>query len=397
MSLVATAVVMAILIGITGYVVFAGPVLVPGPTSVENLPTGSANSSVISTGGPPVSSTHFNGTSLSQSSTTLAYSTNATSPPEAATVMLDYIPGAQHALFYEAEKQGYYQTEGLSVGIKPGIGSASTVGSVADGQAQFGFVDASTAINSISSGAGVQIIGAVTDSQPFAVFYLSNSGINSTKDLEGKTYCGSVASADHVMFPAFAAKAGINVTTIKFMNVDPPFYSLLAAGECQFTTDFLYGLPNYQAALNQSTTNASVRYFLYSSYGIDPYGYVLIANDNVITTNPNLVERFVNATYAGLQYVLNNRQQALNDTVSIIPGATPGTEQPRFAIFINESTPLLNQTTYRASDPRTLGLIDPALLNQTAAYTVEYLKAKPVPASQIFTNDFLTCDPSKCG
>jgi NitT/TauT family transport system substrate-binding protein len=409
--------IMVILIIGAGIMVFAGPSFIGGPTKVVNLSIRSStsvsssmaqvvnsttvSSSIAATATNRTVAGRGNTTTRTQSASSSTTSINATptAPPSKATVMLESSMGAQHALFYEAKNQGYYAKQALEVNIEPGTGSAATIGTVAAGEAQFGFVDASTAINSISAGADVQIIGAITQTQPFAVFYLNSSGISSPADLDGKTYCSSAAGASHVMFPAFAKSAGVNASTIKYMNVNPPYYSLLISGECQFTTGSLYDLGGYEAAANQSgLAPSSVRYFTYSSHGITPYGFVLIANDKVVSTDPNLVEQFVNATYQGLQYVLDNQQTALNYMMTIIPGALLPVQQVKLHTFVNASEPLMRSSSYSSTDPRTLGLMNTSLMNQTAAYTVTYLKAKPIPSSLVYyTNDFLNCTSSKCG
>jgi ABC-type nitrate/sulfonate/bicarbonate transport system substrate-binding protein len=402
-GIVAAAVVMAILIVGAGVLVFAGPLNVGAPSPAVNLSattTRNASSSSSTTIARVVNatlSTSANGVAAQGQSQSINLTAEA--PPEVASVMLDASPGAQHALFYEAKQQGYYAEQGLQVNIVPGTGSAATIGSVAAGRVEFGMADATTAVTAISGGAGIQIIGVITQTQPFAVFYLRSSGISSPSALQGKTYCSSTAAGDHVVFPAFAKSAGINTTTIKFMNFNPPFYSLLVSGTCGFTTGALYDLGGYQAAANESGLPAgSIQYMTYSSVGVNPYGFVLIANNNVVKTDPNLVERFVNATYQGEQYVLGNQGPTLAYMTGIIPGGSMAVQSLQLSTFVNASMPLMNSPSYKQTDARTLGIINSTLMNQTASNTVKYLNAEPIPASQAYySSSFLTCTKSECG
>ena len=60
------------------------------------------------------------------------------------------------------------------------------------------------------------------DAAPFGVYALKSSGIKTPKDLEGKKLGAPVFDASFKLFPAFAAKVGIDKSKVTHINLQPP-------------------------------------------------------------------------------------------------------------------------------------------------------------------------------
>src|SRR5690606_30161601 len=60
------------------------------------------------------------------------------------------------------------------------------------------------------------------DIAPFGVYALKSSGIKTPKDLEGKKLGAPVFDASFKLFPAYAAKVGIDRSKITHINLQPP-------------------------------------------------------------------------------------------------------------------------------------------------------------------------------
>src|SRR5271168_3977448 len=101
-------------------------------------------------------------------------------------VILDYLPNAVHAGFYQAEAAGYFRGEGLNVRIDAPTSSSDTLRLMAAGQAEFGLVSLLDFMSVRAKGKPLKIIMAVEQRPLAALITLKKSGINRPKDLAGK-------------------------------------------------------------------------------------------------------------------------------------------------------------------------------------------------------------------
>src|SRR5208282_4993624 len=111
----------------------------------------------------------------------------AAGPLKPVTLTLDWVFQGPNVGFMLAQEKGFYREAGLDVAITSGKGSGSTAQLVASKAAQFGFSDGYVVGNSVAKGMGLKTVGSIFRRNPAAVMVLADSGINTPKDLEGKT------------------------------------------------------------------------------------------------------------------------------------------------------------------------------------------------------------------
>src|ERR1700690_2589577 len=114
---------------------------------------------------------------------------NTRTPSEAAPqlrVILDYLPNAVHAGFYQADAAGYFRDEGLSVRIDAPTSSSDTLRLMAAGQAEFGLVSLLDFMSVRAKGEPLKIIMAVEQRPLAALIALKKSGIARPRDLKGR-------------------------------------------------------------------------------------------------------------------------------------------------------------------------------------------------------------------
>ncbi|MEY2672067.1 MAG: hypothetical protein RL687_484, partial [Candidatus Parcubacteria bacterium] len=78
-----------------------------------------------------------------------------------------------------------------------------------------------------------------------------------------------------------------------------------------------------------------------ADYGVDMYADVLFTTDNLIETNPSLVERFVRSTINGWSYALENESEAVN---YILKYAT-SSNRDHESLMLRSSAPLIHTGT----------------------------------------------------
>lgn len=220
----------------------------------------------------------------------------------------DFGFNGRHAYFYVAREKGYYKAEGFDVNFLRGQGSADAIKKVAAGIATFGFADAGSLVLARGNdGVPVKLVSIVYAKPPQAIFAIKGSGINSPKDLEGKTVADTASSSVRLLFPAFARAAGIDANKVTWVVAESSALpSLLANGRVDAICQFSVGEPLIAAA----TLPKEIVRIAYKDSGLDYYGNGLIASDDMIAKNPEQVRAFVRATIKGMKDAFANPAEA---------------------------------------------------------------------------------------
>jgi NitT/TauT family transport system substrate-binding protein len=220
----------------------------------------------------------------------------------------DFGYNGRHSYFYVALDKGYYQAEGLNVSILRGQGSIDAVKKVASGAAMVGFVDAGAlALARSNDGIPVKLLMIVYASPPHAIFTTEESGIKRPKDLEGKTLADSAFSAIPLIFKAYAKATGIDAQKVKWTSAEnASLPSLLATGRVDGVGQFTVGQPLLEAAVKPR----KVVRFAYKDAGLDYYGNGLVATEETIRENPDVLQKFVRATLRGMKDAFANPTEA---------------------------------------------------------------------------------------
>jgi NitT/TauT family transport system substrate-binding protein len=224
------------------------------------------------------------------------------------TFITDFGYFGRHSYYYVALDKGYYKAEGLEVSFLRGQGSIDAIKKVASGAASIGFADAGALVLARGNDAiPVKLAAIVYASPPHAIFALADSGINGPKDLEGRTVADTAFSAIPVVFNAYAQAAGIDPKKVKWIAAEASALpSLLATKRVDAVGQFTVGEP---LLANAVTPQALVR-LAYKDVGFDYYGNGIIATEQTIKDNPDLVKAFVRATLKGMREAFANPAEA---------------------------------------------------------------------------------------
>ena len=224
------------------------------------------------------------------------------------TFTTDFGFNGRHCYFFTALDKGYYKAEGLNVTIISGKGSIDAVKKVATGTAQVGFADPGAVIlGRANDNIPIKLLAIVYAKPPHAVFALADSGMKVPKDLEGKTVADDPGGAQSLIFKAYALKAGIDASKVKWISAaGPTLPSLLATGRVDAIGQFMVGQPLLAAAV---APHKLVR-FAYKDAGMDYYGNGIIASEDTIKSDPAMLKAFIRATLKGMSYAFAHPAEA---------------------------------------------------------------------------------------
>lgn len=224
------------------------------------------------------------------------------------------------AYAYVAQEKGFFADNGLDVTINPGAGSVDVIGLVAAGQADFGAADAPTLmVVEAEQQLGVTAVAAVHQRTLSAVATVAGTGIQTPADLEGRIFSDAPGSTNRILFPFFAEAAGFDADAVEFVPSAPPdLPKLLAAGQVDAIGQFVVG-----KGLIESVTGDEAVFFPYGEYLPDVYGIVTITRDELIESDPDLVQRFVTALMEGLEYSIANPEETGEILAQYVPEQNP--------------------------------------------------------------------------
>lgn len=247
---------------------------------------------------------------------------------------LDWIPYGKHAMFYASIDKGFWKDAGLDVAMTRGFGSGDTVKRVASETEDFGFASVGNMIAARSRGAELKMVGMIHDKTLETVATLVGNRITQPSDLEGKRIGSPEANASRVIFPAFANINQFDDKKVTWVNMTVPATTpSLMAGRVDAILIFYTEKPTVDAA--SAKVGKKPLYMLYADYGMATYGNGLLVHENTLKNKPDLVKRFLAATYKGIAWSVENPQEAVDIFIRHNPAISPDLARKHFDIAVD--------------------------------------------------------------
>lgn len=280
-----------------------------------------------------------------------------------------------------AIEKGFYKAVGLDVSIEQGQGSATTVQTVASGVDTFGLADSATAVFGISAqNVPVKIVSVYNQTGTMGFIYHPESHWNGDlTGLRGKVVISSAGTADAKMLEPTLASAGMKLDDVQLqlvaINARVPLFlrtpgSFLTGFE---TGDFLRVRSNLPDA----------KYIPFAKYGVIAYGIGLIARDEMIEKNPELVKKFVTATRKGWEAAANEPEGAVAASLKLYPDLSADFLRQGLKISLEE------QLHTAATKGHPIGWTDEGDWKRMVEMLKTYGGLTPKPLSAYYTNQFI--------
>ncbi len=302
------------------------------------------------------------------------------------TLMLDYTPNTNHTGFYVAESLGYYSDAGLDVEIiEPGDNATATM--VAAGKADFGvsYQEDTTYALTSEEPLPIKAIAAIIQHNTSGFVSLKAANINSPKDFAGKTYAGWGAPSEEAVIKAVMQADGGDFSQLTIVGADGSGFASLSAdtdaGKVNILWEF-YGWGVTRGLMDGFDLNYMPCTDL--DERLDYYTPLIITNNDLIASDPDLIKAFMSATKKGYEYAIANPDEAaklLHDT------ALPDTDLE----FLTKSQQYLSGEY--AKDAASWGVMNDTVWDNYTDFMKEYgLIDHTIPASDQYTNEFVKQD-----
>ena len=293
---------------------------------------------------------------------------------------LDWIYEGPNLGFLVAHDQGYYRDAGLDVSIVAGKGSANTAQLIANKAAQIGFADGYAASIGISKGMAIKTVGSIYRGNPSAIMVKAASGIKTPKDLEGKTVAMVASSGQFQQWPAFVKGAGLDASKINIVSLTPPS---LGPALIDGKVDAIGGYVQSYVPIIEIRGKSPVRSFWFSDYGVDIVSNGIIAHEDTIKSDPELLKAFVPASIKGFLYARAHPDEAAATVKKYSPTVDPAIIKREFEVswktWVTPNTK--GKPLGWGSDADWTSAI--AVLKQYGGVSA------PLTTSRLFTNDFV--------
>jgi ABC-type nitrate/sulfonate/bicarbonate transport system substrate-binding protein len=234
------------------------------------------------------------------------------------TLMLNWVPNGQHSGVYIAKEEGYYEEAGLNVSIvEPSTSGVDKV--VGNGQVEFGISVQESVIPARAAGVPVVSIAAILQHNDSSLVSLAEDGIESPKDLEGKTYGGFGGALETQLISALVQCDGGDPSTVNFTDVGNANY---LAGMQDDRYDVVWVFEGWDALQYREIDKVEINSLEFRDYLDcipDWYTPLFITSEQMIEENPDVVRAFVEATARGYEKAMEDPQLAADDIIANAP------------------------------------------------------------------------------
>ena len=294
------------------------------------------------------------------------------------TLVLDWTPNTNHTGLYVALDKGYYEEQGLDVEIvQPSNGSAPTI--VATGKADFGvaYQEDITYAKTSEDPLPIKAIATIIQHNTSGFASPASKNIKTVKDFENKTYGGWGSESEKATLDAIMSNNDANYESVKIVDIGEDDFFTATKGDIDIANIF-EGWTGIEAKLRGEEINYIATKDL--DERLDYYTPLLITNESIITENPDLAKKFLQATSKGYEYCVESPEESAKILL-------------KYAPEINEDLAIESQK-YLADkyidDASRWGEMKDSVWDNYTNFMKEYkLINKDMKASDAYTNEFL--------
>lgn len=292
--------------------------------------------------------------------------------------VLNWLPGADHAPIFYAQKMGWYKQAGVDLNIENGKGSGFAAQKVATGDSQVGIVDMMTAFDVRGKGAEMTAVMALYVNSPFGFYWKKSRGIKTPKDFAGKKIGTPPGDAARTVWAAMAKTFGIPEDSVKWVNVSPEGkIAALQSGAIDITQHF-YSV-HY---IYERTFGSDMGFVALRDLGFNPHSNAIFANPKAAKEQAGAIKKFVGVTQRAYVACFENPVPC----VAALSEAASQKPEDVAASWANTQPLLVDANSRKVA----YGYLDPARME--ADYKLSksaYKDMKDFPVKDFYSNDFL--------
>lgn len=276
-----------------------------------------------------------------------------------------------------ADHQGYFRDEGLEVEFIAGKGGVDVAKQVGAGNAPIGGALGDTPIIVRANGVPVKSVALMGAGGLILIASHEDDPVDDPAQLKGKTIT-VIAYSDTGYYSLLGTmqKAGLTREDAEIQAAGPAgVWQMFASGKA----DVMAGVPDWVATVRH---NGGKVHLMDPAKGFNSMAQAMIASDETIKNNPELIQRIVRATLKGMELIMKDPDTALKAYLEAVP-AHKGREDEMREVF-----ELYNKYVY--ANQEVLGKMDPERLAEVQDFYVSQgVVSKATPVEDLYTNQFI--------
>lgn len=245
-----------------------------------------------------------------------ATATPTVRPLTKVSVALDWYPWSNHTGLYLAKVGGHYAAEGLDVNIYVPANPDDVLKLVGSGKDTFGISYQTDVLLARGEGVPVKSVAALVQHPLNSIMTLKESGIARPKQLVGKKVGTPGIPSDDAFLATMLEADGADPKQVETVDVGFDLVPALIGKK----VDAIIGAYWVHESILAEEKGYPVAVMKVEDYGVpDYYELVLVASDDTVKSNPDVVRRFLRATVKGYQDAMKDHKKALDALVEASP------------------------------------------------------------------------------
>lgn len=309
---------------------------------------------------------------------TLPTAVHAQAPLQEVTYLLP-APGTLPAFgpWMLAQAKGYYKAEGLDVKFVAARGGVDVAKQVGAGNAMIGGAIGDTPIIARAQGIPVKAVAVLGAGSLMQLVSHKDERIESPRELKGKTVTViSYTDTTYYALLGMLSKVGLTKNDVTIQAAGPAgVWQQFAAKKAVA----MAGVPDWTASAIEAGAQVDI---LPADIYFKSMAQAILASDETIQKNPQLIQKLVRATVRGMKDIMANPKEAAKVYVQHVP-AHKGKEASIQNVF-----EMYNKYVYSAQ--KVPGQMDEArLIELQRFYVSNGVVPKETAAKELYTNQFV--------
>jgi NitT/TauT family transport system substrate-binding protein len=221
----------------------------------------------------------------------------------------NWLAEAEHGGYYQAVVDGTYKKYGLDVTIVQGGPNAANSALLIAGKIEFYMGGEMGELNAVKEGIPILDVAAMFQKDPQILMAHPDAGFNKFSDLAGASAIFMGKDGYLTYFEWMKANfPGFKDEQYKPYNFNPgPFLADPKSAQQGYLTSEPYEI--------EKQTGKAPKVFLLADEGFSPYSTTITVKADLVAKNPDLVQRFVDASIEGWYNYLYRDNKAANDMI----------------------------------------------------------------------------------
>jgi putative hydroxymethylpyrimidine transport system substrate-binding protein len=246
--------------------------------------------------------------------------TAAPGATQSLTLMLDWVPNADHVGLYQALAEGDFARAGLDVHVQVPSDPSSPLELLAAGRVDAAISYEPEVLLARNQGQPLVSVAAIVQEPLTSIVSIGSKHIKTVADLKGKRVGDAGIPYQHAYLTTILTHAGVPISSVKEINVGANLVPAMLSGRVDATLGSYWNVEAIELAQLHKHPNV----IHMQQVGVPNYDeLVVVVRKDTIVNHPDVVRRFVQALARGYESARRDPQAAVNNLVKASPGVDP--------------------------------------------------------------------------